>query len=153
MGKRPHRAAARLTRTADGLTIKFAIPGLPIATPDPFAASLGGSETAGLQLSGTGWSEGHRVTVFCRYRADVPWRGVGSSPCGGAETATARRPVHRPAGAGVSRSGAGPGCVPVGARPCRRQRPVRLWVRPRRSMRIIGEPLGQTEQWREAAPS
>ena len=33
------------------LTIKIAVPGLPITLPDPFAATLGDSETAGLQLA------------------------------------------------------------------------------------------------------
>ena len=45
MGKRPHRAAARLTRTADGLGIRIVLPGLAIAAPEPLAVSLGGTGT------------------------------------------------------------------------------------------------------------
>lgn len=38
-------------------------PGLPIVAPDPRAVSLGGSETAGLQLAAELVRRGHRVTV------------------------------------------------------------------------------------------
>ena len=64
MGKRPHRAA-RLTRTADGLAIRIVMPGLAIAAPEPLAVSVGGSETAGLQLAAELVRQGHRVTMVC----------------------------------------------------------------------------------------
>ena len=51
MGKRPHRAAIRPRSAKAGLTIRIIMPGLPITAPDPLAVSLGGSETAGLQLA------------------------------------------------------------------------------------------------------
>jgi hypothetical protein len=34
-----------------GLTVRMVVPGLPITAPDPLAVSLGGCETAGLQLA------------------------------------------------------------------------------------------------------
>jgi hypothetical protein len=33
------------------MDISIVVPGQPVALPDPFAASLGGSETAGLQVA------------------------------------------------------------------------------------------------------
>ena len=48
------------------MDIRIVVPGLPIATPDPFAVSLGGSETAGLQLGRAFARKGHQVRIFCK---------------------------------------------------------------------------------------
>ncbi|MFO1075869.1 MAG: hypothetical protein U1E17_24825, partial [Geminicoccaceae bacterium] len=52
------------------------IPGLPIVAPDPLAVSLGGSETAGLQLAAELVRQGHRVKVACSVAEPFEWRGV-----------------------------------------------------------------------------
>ena len=48
------------------MDIRIVMAGLPIATPDVFAVSLGGSETAGLQLGRAFAQKGHQVTIFCK---------------------------------------------------------------------------------------
>lgn len=58
------------------LKIRMVIPGLPIAAPDPLAVSLGGTETAGLQLAAELVRQGHGVTVACGASAPFVWRGV-----------------------------------------------------------------------------
>lgn len=63
-------------RVPSALTIRMAIPGLPISAPDPLAVSLGGSETAGLQLAAELVRQGHKVTVVCDASAPFVWRGV-----------------------------------------------------------------------------
>ena len=62
------------------LEIIFAVPGLPIALPDPFAVGLGGSETAALQLAQTLAARGHQVTAFARVEATAEWSGVALEP-------------------------------------------------------------------------
>ena len=47
------------------MDVRIVIPGLPIELPDPFAVSLGGSETAGLQLGRVFARKRHQVAVFC----------------------------------------------------------------------------------------
>jgi hypothetical protein len=39
------------------------VPGMPLEPPDPLAAAIGGSETAGLQLAAEPARQGHRVTI------------------------------------------------------------------------------------------
>lgn len=72
------------------MDIRIAIPGLPIATPDPFAVSLGGSETAGLQLGRTFARKGHRVTIFCNTAQVSRWQGVQLVPIAGYAEPAAR---------------------------------------------------------------
>ena len=42
-----------------GLVVRVVMPGLPIVAPDPYVVSLGGSETAGLQLAAELVRQGH----------------------------------------------------------------------------------------------
>ena len=53
------------------LTIRLAVPDLPIATPDPFAVSLGGSEPAGLLLAAGLHSEGRLLRPPLQICSDV----------------------------------------------------------------------------------
>lgn len=50
-GSLPRKMLARSRPGSGGLKIRMVIPGLPIEAPDPLAVSLGGTETAGLQLA------------------------------------------------------------------------------------------------------
>ncbi len=54
------------------LDIRLVIPGLPFDPNDPLRGSLGGSETAGVQMAKALAKLGHKVTVF----ANVPHAGV-----------------------------------------------------------------------------
>lgn len=72
------------------MDIRIVVPGLPIATPDPFAVSLGGSETAGLQLGRTFARKGHRVTIFCNTAQVSRWQGVQLVPIAGYAEPVAR---------------------------------------------------------------
>ena len=73
------------------MDVKIVVPGLPIALPDPFAVSLGGSETAGLQLGRAFARKGHQVTVFCEVPRPTRWQGVRLVPFAAyIETAAAR---------------------------------------------------------------
>ncbi len=75
-------ARANAARPAGMLDIRIIMPGLPIAAPDPLAVSLGGSETAGLQLAAEMVRQGHRVAIICNCVAPSPWRGVRLVPWG-----------------------------------------------------------------------
>jgi glycosyltransferase involved in cell wall biosynthesis/2-polyprenyl-3-methyl-5-hydroxy-6-metoxy-1,4-benzoquinol methylase len=58
------------------LDVRFVIPGLALQMPDPLAVSLGGSETAGLQLARALVERGHRVIAFANVEKPEHWRGV-----------------------------------------------------------------------------
>lgn len=62
------------------LQIVFAVPGLPIALPDPFGVGLGGSETAALQLAQALARRGHKVTAYARVDQPATWAGVALEP-------------------------------------------------------------------------
>ena len=62
------------------MDIRIVVPGLPIATPDPFAVGLGGSETAGLQLGRAFARKGHQVTVYCEISYATRWQGIQLVP-------------------------------------------------------------------------
>ncbi|MCD6069607.1 MAG: glycosyl transferase group 1 [Microvirga sp.] len=62
------------------LDIRMLVPGLPIDPEDPYSKSLGGSETAGLQLAAAIAELGHRVTAFCNVPGHAVWRDVRLAP-------------------------------------------------------------------------
>ena len=62
------------------MDIRIVVPGLPIATPDPFAVGLGGSETAGLQLGRAFARKGHQVIVFCGVERPTRWQDARLVP-------------------------------------------------------------------------
>ena len=78
MAKRRGGSLPRVMPTGrlSGLDIRMAMPGLPIVAPDPLAVSLGGSETAGLQLAAEFVRQGHRVTMFANVETPFTWKGV-----------------------------------------------------------------------------
>ena len=78
MSKRRGGSLPRVMPTPrlSGLDIRMIMPGLPIVAPDPLAVSLGGSETAGLQLAAELVRQGHRVTMACEAERPFSWRGV-----------------------------------------------------------------------------
>ncbi len=65
---------ARQASQAAALSVRIIMPGLPIAGPDPFAVSLGGSETAGHQLAAELVRQG---TIMADRRDATPFGGSG----------------------------------------------------------------------------
>lgn len=66
--------------------IRLLIPALPFDPTDPFAKSLGGSETAGLQLAAAIAKLGHTVTTFASVETSATWNKVNIVPASGFES-------------------------------------------------------------------
>lgn len=68
------------------LDVRLLLPGLPLHMPEPFTASLGGSETAGLQLAAE-LARDHTVTLFGNVEQPGLWRKVNIVPYAGFDAA------------------------------------------------------------------
>lgn len=62
------------------MNITTVMPGMSIALPDPNDKSLGGSETAALQLGRTFARQGHQATLYCNVERPARWEGVKLVP-------------------------------------------------------------------------
>src|SRR3954468_22415603 len=68
------------------MDVRLLIPALPFDPNDPFAKSLGGSETAGLQLAAAIAKLGHTVTAFASVETSATWNKVNIVPASGFES-------------------------------------------------------------------
>jgi hypothetical protein len=62
------------------VNVSVVIPGLSLHAPDPLAYSLGGSETAALQLAAELVRQGHNVVLYGELPRPFRWRGVSLLP-------------------------------------------------------------------------
>lgn len=74
------------------LDVRLLIPALPFDPADPFAKSLGGSETAGLQLAAAIAALGHTVTAFASVEQPATWKKVNIVPASGWDSTMASIP-------------------------------------------------------------